>query len=174
MSKSRGNAVTLAADADEAVRYADADLAPPADANEIDAAAMARVVEALNVLRFNDPDALGDWFGRFITRYRSADVVAADEPPRSRIEIEWSLDHEGGELHRHPHARVAWRRAADGGRLYVSGHDFMLPVADAQAIAGSEAIDGGVYAALSPAGRDALHELLAGGFFQWLPPDAQE
>lgn len=165
---------TLAADADEAVRYADADLAPPADANEIDAAAMARVVEALNVLRFNDPDALGDWFGRFITRYRSADVVAADEPPQSRIEIEWSLDHEGGELHRHPHARVAWRRAADGGRLYVSGHDFVLPVTDAQAIAGSEAIDGGVYAALSPAGRDALHELLAGGFFQWLPPDAQE
>src|SRR5690606_6381359 len=38
---------TLAADADEALRYADPDLAPPTHPDEIDAAAMARVVEAL-------------------------------------------------------------------------------------------------------------------------------
>jgi len=162
---------TLAASADEALRYADADLVPAQDPNEIDAEAMRRVVDALNTLRFGDPDSLGDWFGRFITQYRSADVVAADDEPRSRIEIEWSLEHEGGVLQRHPHARLAWRRAADGGRLYVSGHDFVLPVADAQRIAASERIDAGIYASLSVAGRDALHELLESGFYQWLPQD---
>jgi 50S ribosomal protein L16 3-hydroxylase len=58
---------TLAADADESKRYVDGDLAPPKDPNEIDGEAMRRVVEALNQLRMNDPQALGDWFGRFIT-----------------------------------------------------------------------------------------------------------
>src|SRR5690606_38509644 len=45
---------TLAAGADEALRYADPDLAPAADPNEIDAAAMGRVVEALNAVRMAD------------------------------------------------------------------------------------------------------------------------
>src|SRR5690606_29500969 len=97
---------TLAAEADESVRYTDPDLAPPEDPNEIDAAAMARVVEALNALRFRDPDRLGDWFGRFITRYRSVDVVAGDGEPPSRIEVEWSLQRGGGVLQRHPFSRM--------------------------------------------------------------------
>src|SRR5690606_29344000 len=160
---------TLAAAADDALRYGDADLTPPKDPNEIDAAAMARVVEALNALRFRDPDRLGDWFGRFITSYRSADVAVADGDPPSRIEIEWSLAHGGGVLQRHPFARMAWRRAADGGRLYASGHDLALPVRDAQRIAGSERVDGALYAALSAAGRNALHELLRSGGYRWLP-----
>src|SRR5690606_22210884 len=151
---------TLAAEADEAVRYADPDLAPPRDPNEIDAAAMARVVEALNVLRFRDPDRLGDWFGRFITRYRSVDVAAGDREPPSRIEVEWSLERGDGVLQRHPFARMAWRRAADGGRLYVSGHEYPMPAADARRIAGADRIDAALYATLSPAGRDAVHELL--------------
>ena len=160
---------TLAAEADESVRYTDPDLAPPEDPNEIDAAAMARVVEALNALRFRDPDRLGDWFGRFITRYRSVDVVAGDGEPPSRIEVEWSLQRGGGVLQRHPFSRMAWRRAADGARLYVSGQDFPLPPADARRIAASERIDGALYAALSPAGRDAVHALLLAGSYQWLP-----
>ncbi|WP_298575238.1 cupin domain-containing protein [uncultured Luteimonas sp.] len=162
---------TLAAAADEALRYGDADLVPPKDPNEIDADAMQRVVEALNTLRFRDPDKLGDWFGRFITQYRNADVAAPDTPARSRIEIEWSLEHDDAVLLRHPYARMAWRRAADGGRLYVSGHDLALPVRDAQRIAGSERIDGTLYASLSAAGRDAVHELLLGGCYQWLSQD---
>ena len=159
---------TLAAEADDALRYADADLAPPRDPGEIDAAAMARVVEALNALRFGDPDRLGDWFGGFITRYRSAGVVAADGEPPPRIEVEWSLERGQGVLQRHPFARIAWRRAADGGRLYVSGETLALPVRDARRIAASDRIDGPAYAALSPAGRDAVHELLRGGSYQWL------
>ncbi|MGY1520006.1 JmjC domain-containing protein [Luteimonas sp. A482] len=162
---------TLAAAADDALRYGDADLAPAKDPWEIDAEAMGRVVEALNALRFRDPDLLGDWFGRFITQYRSAEVAAPDAEARSRIEIEWSLDHDGGVLQRHSYARMAWRRAADGGRLYVSGQDLAMPVRDAQRIAGSEQIDGGLYASLSAAGRDAVHELLRIGCYQWLTED---
>ncbi|MGY1409157.1 JmjC domain-containing protein [Luteimonas sp. A611] len=162
---------TLAAAADDALRYGDADLAPAKDPWEIDAEAMGRVVEALNALRFRDPDLLGDWFGRFITQYRSAEVAAPHAEARSRIEIEWSLDHDGGVLQRHPYARMAWRRAADGGRLYVSGQDLAMPVRDAQRIAGSEQIDGGLYASLSAAGRDAVHELLRIGCYQWLTED---
>jgi 50S ribosomal protein L16 3-hydroxylase len=161
---------TLAANADDSLRYGDADLAPPADPNEIDAAAMARVVEALNALRFGDPDALGDWFGRFITQYRSVEVAAADDG----IDVdglEQALAAGAGVLQRHPYARMAWRRAADGGRLYVSGQDLALPVRDARRIAGSERIDGALYASLSARGRDAVRRLLQSGCYQWLDGD---
>ncbi len=157
---------TLAAEADDALRYRDADLMPPKDPNEIDADAMRRVVEALNVLRFNDPDRLGDWFGRFITAYRNAEVAAGDAEARSRIEIEWDLEQAGAVLQRHPFSRMAWRRAADGGgRLYVSGQERALPARDAQQIAGSDTLDGTGYARLSQAGRDAVFAMLQDGHY---------
>ncbi|MGH8076418.1 MAG: cupin domain-containing protein, partial [Lysobacter sp.] len=84
---------TLAADADEALRYRDPDLEPTNDPSEIDDAAMTRAIEALNMLRMNDPDRLGDWFGRFITLYRNAGEVQPGDDQRSRIEVEWDLQH---------------------------------------------------------------------------------
>src|SRR3546814_2799315 len=69
---------------------------------------MQRVLEALNALRMNDPDRLGDWFGRFITLYRSAGHAMPADESRSRIEIEWDLQ-QGHVLHRHPWTRMAWR-----------------------------------------------------------------
>ncbi|MEG3191448.1 cupin domain-containing protein [Lysobacter sp. D1-1-M9] len=163
---------TLASEADGAMRYRDPNLVPPADASEIDADAMGRVVEALNALRMNDPERLGDWFGRFITVYRSAGAVGAHphEEPRSRIEIEWDLQH-GGSLWRHPFSRMAWRRAqaraGGGARLYVSGQEYPLPVRDAQRIANGATIDGASYARLSQAGRDCVIELLGNGHYQF-------
>ena len=156
---------TLAADADEALRYRDPDLAPATDPNEIDAAAMARVVEALNALRMNDPDRLGDWFGRFITLYRSAGEVAAPEVMQPRIEVEWDLS-QGARLLRHPWARMAWRKAGKDGRLFVSGRELVLPQRDAQRLAAATGIDGALYASLSQAGRDAVIELLGAGHYQ--------
>jgi ribosomal protein L16 Arg81 hydroxylase len=82
---------TLIADADENIRYQDADLKVPADPNEIDTVAMARVITALNAIRMNDPDKLGDWFGRFITTYRAAGEVMAHQaaPARRKWSRRW-------------------------------------------------------------------------------------
>lgn len=161
---------TLAAEADESLRYRDPDLAPAKDPNEIDADAMQRVVEALNVLRMNDPDRLGDWFGRFITLYRSAGEAMPSGETRSRIEIEWDLQ-QGAVLQRHPWTRMAWRKAASGATLFAAGHDHTLPVRDAQRIAAADRFDGGSYAALSERGRDVVHELLQGGHYTLVLPD---
>ena len=163
---------TLAADADEAVRYRDPDLVVPADPNEVDEDAMRRVVDGLNALRMNDPDRLGDWFGRFITLYRSAGEVPAAERAPPRIEVEWDLGH-GATLVRHPWSRAVWRRAGGSGRLFVSGRVYALPVRDAQSLAGAAAIDGVLYGALSEAGRDAVIDLVAAGHYQLLADEEE-
>ena len=160
---------TLASDAPDALRYVDPDLQVPADGHEIDDAAMQRVAEALRKLRMDDPDRFGDWFGGFITTYRSAVLPAADEAPRPRIEVEWDLSR-GALLQRHPWSRMAWRRAhakADGAaRLYAGGHVLAMPVRDAQRLAAADALDGGLYGALSAAGRDAVIALLEAGHYR--------
>ncbi|GAB3351684.1 JmjC domain-containing protein [Lysobacter tyrosinilyticus] len=159
---------SLAADADEGLRYSDPDLAPTKDPAQIDDDAMRRAIEALNMLRMNDPERLGDWFGRFITLYRNAGEVMAAPDTRSRIEIEWDLQH-GATLARHPYSRMAWRKAQSparsGARLYVNGQTYDLPVRDAKSVANSKGIDGAAYAALSEAGRDRVHELLEAGHY---------
>ncbi len=164
---------TLIADADEAIRYHDEDLVAPQDPNEIDARAMERVVEALNALRMNDADLVGDWFGRFITTYRaSGDVMPPPDAP-SRIEMEWDLQ-QGAHLLRHPFSRVAWRRRSKGATLFCNGVDYALPVKEAQLLAALEGLDGDRYAALSEAGRDAVMALAAQGHYQLaLPGDDQ-
>ncbi len=163
---------TLAAEADEALRYRDPDLAPAADPHEIDDAAMARVLEALNLLRMDGRDRLSDWFGGFITRYRSPGEVAPGPVP-PRIELEYQLEHAGIALHRHPLSRMAWRRMRKGARLFANGEGFALPVADARRIAGAATVDGALYAALSPAGRDAVFALLEAGHYRF-PADEEE
>nr|WP_295933300.1 cupin domain-containing protein [uncultured Xanthomonas sp.] len=162
---------TLIEGADEALRYHDEDLQAPADPYEIDAAAMGRVVEALNALRMNDPDKLGAWFGRFITTYRAAgDILPpAGLPPAE--EIAAALE-QGLVLQRHPWARPAWRRTSRGAMLFCSGQEFALPVKDAKRLAAAEHIDGTDYAALSAAGRQTLLELIEGGFYQ--PLEAED
>ncbi len=162
---------TLAADAPDALRYLDPDLQPAADPYEIDGEAMRRVVDALNALRMNDPDRLGDWFGSFITQYRSAVEPAADDAVRPRIEVEWDLAH-GATLERHPWSRMAWRRAAKGARLYVGGQVHALPAADAARLAAADAVGGGLYEALSQAGRDAVIALLESGHYRLQLDDA--
>ncbi len=162
---------TLAAEADETVRYHDETLAAPKDPNEIDADAMARVVEALNVMRMNDPDRLGDWFGRFITSYRNAHEAMPGDAPPPRIELEWLLSQGQASLQRNPFSRTAWRRAAKGARLFVAGTDLAMPIRDARLLAAAPRIDGDAYAALSQSGRDAVHELLDAGHYSLVSAD---
>ncbi|WP_282298116.1 cupin domain-containing protein [Stenotrophomonas sp. PS02289] len=162
---------TLIMDASEDIRYQDPDLTVPADPNEIDTVAMNRVVAALNAIRMNDPDRLGDWFGRFITTYRAAGEVTAHGEPVSPEEIESALAG-GFVLGRHPWARLAWRRASRGASLYCSGLEFALSVKDAQALAALEQLDAGTYGKLSAKGRTAVQDLVAGGYYQLIDPSA--
>jgi 50S ribosomal protein L16 3-hydroxylase len=179
---------TLAADADESLRYRDDDLAPPQDPNEIDEAAIGRAVAALNALRMNDPQRLGDWFGRFMTLYRSVGDALTPDPPRSRIEIEWDLQ-QGAVLERHPWTRVAWRRCADATQdakparakaskkhakvpktaqavLYLAGQTHHLPIDDARLIAASATLDDERYAALSNEAQGLVHAWIAQGHYR--------
>ncbi len=160
---------TLTAEADDSLRYHDPDLAPAADPGEIDADAMARVVRALDKIRGDQPEQLAEWFGNFITRYRNAvDVIPPQleegEAPKSRIEIEWDLQH-GGLLHRHPYSRMAWRRLGTEAVLHANGESHALTTSDASRLANTGIIAGADYAALSDQGRDCLISLLDAGHY---------
>jgi 50S ribosomal protein L16 3-hydroxylase len=107
----------------EEARYTDADLAPARGDGEIDDAAIARVVQAMPWLKFDTPaaaSALRAWFGRFITRYRSAQLAAA--PPR-RISNATFLRAmaSGAVVRRNPWSRCAWMREGRGAVLFVAG-----------------------------------------------------
>ena len=163
---------TLAAEADEALRYADPTLEAARDPWEIDAAAMGRVVEALNAVRMADADALGDWFGRFITVYRAAAGPGTgpgpDQGEAGPVDVEQlarALE-DGLVLARYPWTRVAWRRAARGASLYVAGQSWRLPVADAKRLAASNPLDAAGWNRLSAAGRDCVAGLIAEGHYR--------
>lgn len=164
---------TLVAEADETTRYRDPDLAPPSDRNEIDAAAMDRVVQALNALRMNDPDRLGEWFGRFITTYRSAGQAAAPEQAPSLIQLQFALN-QGATLQRHPMTRMAWRRASKGAVLFASGQALPMGVREARALAAAEQIDGALYQTLGERGREAVLVLLTSGHYVLPEANADE
>lgn len=157
---------TLAAEADEALRYADPTLEAARDPFEIDARAMERVVEALNAVRMADADALGDWFGRFITVYRAAAGPGQGEGHAfGPGELGQAFD-DGLVLERYPWTRVAWRRAAKGARLYVAGQSWPMPVADARRLAAATTVDASTWATLSAAARDGLAALVAEGHYR--------
>jgi len=156
---------TLASEAEDSQRYRDPDLAPAADPNEIDSLAMQRAIEALNLLRMNDPERLGDWFGHFITQYRNAHQPTQTDDARSRIEIEWDLQ-QGAVLQRDGWTRMAWRCSSKAARLYVAGASYALPLRDARRLAAAEIIDNDLYTSLSERGRDCVLTLIAGG--HWL------
>ena len=165
---------TLAADAPDELRYADPDLALPDDAGEIDAAAMQRVDAALRKLRMDDPERFGDWFGSFITTYRSAVLPVPAENPPSRTVLEQALA-QGRVLLRHPWSRMAWRRRGDGAagaQLYAGGSAYPMAVDDARRLAAANNLDAAGYAALASAGRDAVVALAAAGHYHLAPEDA--
>lgn len=156
---------TLIEDADEAIRYHDEDLQAQADPYEIDDAAMRRAIEALNALRMNDADKLGDWFGRFITTYRASGEVAPPPELPERAEVEAAFG-QGLTLERFPWARLAWRKASKGATLFCSGLALPVGIADARLLAPAETVDGQLYARLSAKGRDAVWALVQAGFYQ--------
>jgi len=126
---------------------------------------MTRVIAALNTLRMNDPDRLGDWFGRFITTYRSSMTPTADPDLLPWEAVQEQLANNAAALHRHPMARMAWRRAARGARLYVSGQEYPVPVKDARLIANAESLDAQTLSTLSVQGSKTVQALYQDGHY---------
>jgi 50S ribosomal protein L16 3-hydroxylase len=107
----------------EELRYSDPDLKPAKAAGEIDRAAIERLRAALPFAAALDDTMLRDWFGRFITRYRNAQVPAPLEKPLSETALAKQLD-AGAQLLRHPWSRLAWSSGRSGCTLYVSGQAY--------------------------------------------------
>ena len=105
------------------LRYTDPDLAPAKAIGEIDRAALARLQQALPFAAALDDATLGDWFGRFITRYRSAQAPVPPEKELTEAALRKQLDG-GAALLRHPWARMAWTRAKRSAQLFVNGHAY--------------------------------------------------
>lgn len=165
---------TLAADADEALRYTDADLAPPADAFEVDDAAVARALAALDAVQQRDPERLGDWFGRFMTVYRSVGDALQADPPHTPADVAEALA-DGAVLQRHPWTRTAWRRGAAGGaRLYLAGQVHALPAADAQRLAAQQTLDAEAFAALAEDSRALVLALHAQGHYHLIADEGDQ
>jgi len=155
----------LAASLPEEARYADPDLAEPRDAFEIDEAAFARVDQALSSLAAMDAKSRRRWFGRFITRYRSAGEISAG-PRTPSFETAGKALAAGGLLLRHPFARSAWARQGKEALLFVDGEAWQMDTRSAHVLASYEAIDDAALAKLGDAGRDALASLLRRGHYQ--------
>jgi 50S ribosomal protein L16 3-hydroxylase len=155
---------TLAAGLPESLRYADADLRPPADPAEIDDAALDRAVQALALLQTNDRAVLRDWLGRFMTRYRSAGEIAP--PPRvpSRELIETRLAR-GFMLAAHPFTRLAWSRDGGSARLYVHGEAHPCSITTACRVCDLQPLGIADWTALPAEDADLMYQLVRDGHF---------
>jgi len=107
----------------EELRYTDPDLSPAKAAGEIDRAALQRLQHALPFAAALREDLLRDWFGRFITRYRNAQIPAAPAKPLTAAALAKRLDG-GAQLLRHPWTRLAWSRGKAGCTLFASGQAY--------------------------------------------------
>lgn len=106
-------------------RYGDADLSLPADPAQIDEQTVERLQQLVLGL-VQDREALGTWFGRFMTEPRYPELVQTQElDPRLLRELLAS----GYGLVRNPSARLAWRQEQqDYLMLFASGEHCILPL----------------------------------------------
>lgn len=162
-------AETLAERLPETARYADPDLAPGASDGRIDAATLDRLRRALEPVGQIDDETLADWFGGFITRYRSGGEIAA--PPRalSAAQVESRLER-GAALHLHPLARCAWRGRGVRARLHVNGECFIAGGTLARRLCAREPVDATAWATLGQEDRALVHALVKRGILAPSPP----
>jgi len=82
--------------------------------------------------------SLRTWFGRFITRYRSAQLAAP--PPRRLGDAAFARAIAGGAtVRRNPWSRCAWMREGRGAQLFVAGEAHGCSLALARALGGDRA-----------------------------------
>ena len=152
----------LAESLSDTARYSDPDLTPALAPGQIDDDAIARVRASLAPLLAADGAALADWFGRFVTRYRSAGDIAPPPRPPSRVDIDKRLA-QGATLRSHPYARLAWRRTHAGAELFANGEAWRCSEAAARRLADTTALTAAEVGALDPAGRDLVQILIERG-----------
>ena len=105
-------------------RYSDAGLSLPADPAQIDEQTVDRLQKLLLEL-VQDKEALGTWFGRFMTEPRYPEMIAAQELDEQVLSD--ALD-QGYGLVRNPTARLAWRQEQEAYlMLFASGEHCLLP-----------------------------------------------
>lgn len=112
-------AESLAEPLGEDDRYADPDLQTARDTHEIDAAALARVRNAMPEFAALDEPRLANWFGEFITRYRAAHEAAPPERAMKAESLRRQLAH--CRLLRNPWTRMAWTRHGRTATLFAAG-----------------------------------------------------
>ncbi len=112
----------------DSLRYGDPDLTPAnADPGLIDPLTLDRLAEALGALgQRMSRDALGLWFGSFITRYRSAQLPAPPEQQLAATTLKEALA-SGAMLLRHPWSRLAWLPRGSSAVLFASGESLPCP-----------------------------------------------
>ena len=150
----------------ESRRYTDPDLAPARDEGEIDAAALRRVRTAMPLFAGADDATLATWFGRFITRYRSAQFAAT---PARQLDARALLQRLPGALAlRNPFSRIAWIRHGRAAELFVAGDAWRCPLPLARLIAAEREIAGErlVAACASPGAQAVLVDLFRLGHLQ--------
>ncbi len=172
----------------EESRFVDADLEPAPNVGEIDDAALARVMQAMPWVRFganptsatkvkNDADngdagalydaVLRTWFGRFITRYRSAHAVAPNPRPLTDAAFARALE-QGTHAQRNPWSRFAWMRATRGAMLFVAGEHHVCSLKLAQFVCANAQFSISA-AAASERDRAVLRSLVDAGHLALVP-----
>ncbi|PKM04878.1 MAG: cupin [Gammaproteobacteria bacterium HGW-Gammaproteobacteria-6] len=109
---------------DDQQRYSDAGMTAPSDPSAIDDASIDRLQQVMLSL-VNDREALGTWFGRFMTEPRYPDMIQPQEVDGELLAGELS---NGYGLVRNPSARLAYRlEGSEHLLLFASGEHCLLP-----------------------------------------------
>ena len=103
-------------------RYADADLQPGGEPQQIQADALQRLRALLNQ-HLQDDRLLMAWFGQFMTEPRYPELLQGEDLQASQLQQ--ALD-EGAMLVRNPSARLAWAELGDELMLFASGQGRLL------------------------------------------------
>lgn len=159
-------AESLAEGLPDSLRYADPDLVPAREPGRIDAAALARVEALLRQGLDCDAAERADWFGRFITRYRSAGIAAPRPRPMSEAAFARRLAGRGALL-RHPLSRFAFLPAGRKARLFVAGEAHPAPLALARRLCDPTPVPLAEAVALDAEGRALLRTLVNAGHLEF-------
>ena len=137
---------------DGRLRYTDPGRAPATEPGLVDRDALTRVRALLRQAVELDDQALAEWFGGMLTRYRSPGLAAA--PPRrlSMAQLRQRLV-KGDRLRGHPFARLAWTTAGRAARAFADGEGYACSRASARRLCSGEPLVLADFDALDGAGQ---------------------